>query len=172
MGVHRFAVATALATFCLLIAGGLVSTTESGLACPDWPLCEGKLIPKMIDGKQFEHTHRLVASAVAAMTFVLGAMLFRKRREDRLLTRLGAFAAALVVVQALLGALTVKLALPAWVSSLHQATAMAFFSLMISLAFLTRQRMPDFAAPPIDPDARARLRRWIVPVIAITYLQV
>jgi heme A synthase len=172
MGVHRFAVATALATFCLLIAGGLVSTTESGLACPDWPLCEGKLIPKMVDGKQFEHTHRLVASAVAAMTFVLCAMLFRKRREDRALTRLGAFAAALVVVQALLGALTVKLALPAWVSSLHQATAMAFFSLMVTLAFLTRQRMPDFAAAPIDPDARARLRRWIVPVIAITYLQI
>jgi heme A synthase len=172
MGVHRFAVATALATFCLLIAGGLVSTTESGLACPDWPLCEGKLIPKMVDGKQFEHTHRLVASAVAAMTFVLCGMVFRKRREDRALTRLAAFAAVLVVVQALLGALTVKLALPVWVSSLHQATAMAFFSLTVTLAFLTRQRMPDFTAAPMDAGARARLRRWIVPVLAITYLQV
>ncbi len=172
MGVHRFAVATALATFCLLVAGGLVSTTESGLACPDWPLCEGKLIPKMVDGKQFEHSHRLVASAVAAMTFALWAMLIKRRREDRVLTRLGAFAAALVVIQALLGALTVKLALPVWVSSLHQATAMAFFCLTVTLAFLTRQRMPGSARRPVDWQARARLRAWILPVVGLSYLQI
>jgi len=172
MGVHRFAVVTAFATFCLLIAGGLVSTTESGLACPDWPLCEGKLIPKMVNGKQFEHTHRLVASAVATMTFVLCAMIFRRRRADRVLTRLGAAAAVLVVVQALLGALTVKLALPAWVSSLHLATAMAFFCTTVTLAFLTRQRMPGSSAEPVVAGNRARLRRWILPAIAIAYLQV
>src|SRR5262245_58272218 len=165
MRLHHFAAATAVATFCLLIAGGLVSSTESGLACPDWPLCEGKLIPKMVDGKQFEHTHRLVASAVAAMTFVLAAILLKRRREDRVLTRLGSFAAALVVVQALLGALTVKLALPPWVSSLHQATAMAFFCVTVTLAFLTRQRMPQFAGRNVDLQSQARLRTWILPVL-------
>ena len=60
--MHRFAVAAALATFILTIFGGVVSVTESGLACPDWPLCEGKFIPQMVDGKQYEHSHRLVAS--------------------------------------------------------------------------------------------------------------
>ena len=172
VGVHRFGVATAVATFCLLIAGGLVSTTESGLACPDWPLCEGKLIPQMVEGKQFEHTHRLVASAVAAMTFVLCAMIIKRRRGDKVLTRLSAFAAALVVIQALLGALTVKLALPAWVSSLHQATAMGFFCVVVTLALLTRQRMPQFAGRPVDPRSRARLRAWILPVVGLAYLQV
>ena len=172
VGVHRFSVATAVATFCLLIAGGLVSTTESGLACPDWPLCEGKLIPQMVDGKQFEHTHRLVASAVAAMTFVLCAMIIKWRRGDKVLMRLSAFAAALVVIQALLGALTVKLALPAWVSSLHQATAMGFFCVVVTLALLTRQRMPQFAGRPVDPRSRARLRAWILPVVGLAYLQV
>jgi heme A synthase len=172
MRVHRFAIATAVATFCLLVAGGLVSATESGLACPDWPLCEGKLIPKMLDGKQFEHTHRLVASAVAAMTFVLCVLIFRRRREDRVLKRVGAAAALLVVVQALLGALTVKLALPVWVSSLHQATAMAFFCVAVTLAFLTRQRMPESPLGQSAEQDRARLRRWILPVIAITYVQV
>ncbi len=172
MGVHRFSIATALATFCLLIAGGLVSTTESGLACPDWPLCEGKLIPQMVDGKQFEHTHRLVASAVAAMTFVLCAMIIKRRRADKMLIRLSAFAAALVVIQALLGALTVKLALPAWVSSLHQATAMGFFCVVVTLALLTRQRMPEFAGRMVDRRLRARLRAWILPVIGLAYLQI
>jgi heme a synthase len=168
MGVHRFAVATALATFCLLVAGGLVSTTESGLACPDWPLCEGKLIPQMRDGKQFEHTHRLVASFVGAMTFGLCALIFKHRRKDRVLRRLGAAAAVLVVVQALLGALTVRMKLPAWVSSTHLATAMAFFSLAVSLAFITRQRVE-----PAAPGRSAPGLFWpAVGVALLVYVQI
>src|SRR5258707_1471117 len=76
MGVHRFAVVTAFATFCLLIAGGLVSTTESGLACPDWPLCEGKLIPKMVNGRQFEH---LPAIAITYLQVCVGAVMRHTR---------------------------------------------------------------------------------------------
>jgi heme A synthase len=171
MRVHRFAVATAIATFCLLIAGGLVSATESGLACPDWPLCEGKFFPQMVGGKQFEHTHRLVASLVAVMTFILCGLLFKTRRTDRLLRRLGAGAVVLVVIQALLGALTVKLALPAWVSSLHQATAMAFFALIVCLAFLTRQRTPDFSGRVLDPEPARRVGKLTVAVSLLAYAQ-
>jgi heme A synthase len=174
MGVHRFAVATALATFCLLVAGGLVSTTESGLACPDWPLCEGQYLPKMVGGKLFEHGHRLVAGTVAVMTFALSFLLFKYRKRDSTLIRLGLVASALVVVQALLGALTVKLRLPPWVSSLHQATAMAFFCLITSLAFLTRQRLVAAPAPEASSDFafRRRLGHWTLAVIALTYLQI
>jgi heme A synthase len=172
MSLQRFAIATALATFCLLIAGGLVSTTESGLACPDWPLCEGQYFPRMIDGKQFEHTHRLVAGAVAVMTFTLCVALWIKRRRDRTLVALGTVAAGLVVVQALLGALTVKLALPAWVSSTHQATAMAFFCLIVTLAILARQRAPAAPRAPEAADpARPALGRWIAWVWGLTYVQ-
>ncbi|HVE86810.1 MAG TPA: COX15/CtaA family protein [Myxococcales bacterium] len=169
MGVHRFAVATALATFCLLIAGGLVSTTESGLACPDWPLCNGQFIPQMRDGKQFEHTHRLVASFVGAMTFGLCALIWKHRRKDRLLKRLGVAAVALVVVQALLGALTVRLKLPPWVSSTHLATAMAFFSLAVSLAFITRQRLEG---PARAGEQSPHLFRPVVWVAGLTYAQI
>ncbi len=159
--------AVAIATFALLIFGGLVSTTESGMACPDWPLCEGKFIPKMIDGKEFEHSHRLVASFVGAMTFGLTALLFKHRRRDKLLTRLGLLAAGGVTIQALLGALTVKLKLPWWVSSTHLATAMAFFSLSVTLAFLTRQRLNPVRPAPAD----SRAARWILPVVGLTYAQ-
>src|SRR5262249_42420738 len=61
---------------------------------------------------------------------------------------------------------------PPWVSSLHLATAMAFFCTTVTLAFLTRQRMPGASAEPVDAESRARLRRWILPAIATTYLQV
>ena len=162
MGVHRFAVATALATFCLLVAGGLVSTTESGLACPDWPLCNGQYIPEMKDGKQFEHTHRLVASFVGVMTFGLAAVIFKHRRQDRMLKKMAALAVPLVIAQALLGALTVKMKLPWWVSSTHLAIAMAFFSLVVSLAFITRQRLeaPATSAPALfQPAVRVA---WLV----------
>jgi heme A synthase len=168
MGVHRYAVAVALATFVLLIFGGLVSTTESGLACPDWPLCNGEFIPKMIDGKEYEHTHRLVASFVGAMTFGLCALLVKYRRRDRLLVTLGAVAAVLVTIQALLGALTVKLKLPWWVSSAHLATAMAFFCLTVSIAFLTYQRRPGVTAQPAAVVPGGRL---MLVVVALTYLQ-
>jgi heme A synthase len=167
LGVHRYAVAVAFATFVLLFLGNLVSTTESGLACPDWPLCEGKFIPPMIDGKQFEHTHRLWASFVGTMTFGLCALLFKHRRGDRLLTRLGVIAAVLVTVQALLGALTVKLKLPWYISSLHLGTAMAFFALTVTIAFLTRQRL-ETGAPPAE---RAGLGKLILPVVALCWLQ-
>ena len=170
MGVHRFAVATALATFLLLVAGGLVSTTESGLACPDWPLCEGQYFPKMAGGKLFEHGHRLVAATVAVLTFSLCFLLLKYRRRDKTLVGLGIFAAVLVVVQALFGAMTVKLRLPPWVSSVHQATAMAFFCLVTSLAFLTRQRLSSSVR---DPGQFRKRLGWItLAVISVTYLQI
>lgn len=150
MAVHRFAIATAIATFILLFFGGLVSTTESGLACPDWPLCEGEFFPRMVDGKQFEHGHRLVASFVGAMTFGLTALLWKHRRRQRKLMALGVAAAVLVTIQALLGAITVWMKLPWWVSSTHLGTSMIFFAVAITLAFWT--------APGSSPSSP--LSRW------------
>ena len=165
--VHRFAIALVVSTFVLTIFGGLVSTTASGLACPDWPLCEGQMFPKMVNGKEFEHTHRLVALFVLAMSFSLTALVVKYRRHDRPLVLAAVGASALVVVQALLGALTVVLRLPWWVSSTHLATATAFFALTVTLAFWTRQRL----APPAVAPGRPLLK-LIVPVGALVYAQV
>jgi heme A synthase len=59
-----FAIATAVATFLLLLIGGLVNPTGSSLACPDWPLCHGSAFPEMTGGVFFEHSHRLAATTV------------------------------------------------------------------------------------------------------------
>jgi cytochrome c oxidase assembly protein subunit 15 len=173
VGVARLATATAFATFCLLISGGLVSVMEAGMACGfDWPLCQGDYIPRMIDGKQYEHPHRLTAMFVGVMTFGLLALILKYRRSDGLLVRLGILATLLVVAQALLGRLTVKMALPVWVSSTHQATAMAFFCLVVSLAFITRQREGAGRFGELTETQRGALGRAILPVALLAFAQV
>src|SRR5512144_341744 len=69
--VHRFAVATAVATYLLILIGGLVHGTGSSLACPDWPTCYGTLMPKMEGGVLVEHSHRLAAGTVVILTLAL-----------------------------------------------------------------------------------------------------
>jgi heme A synthase len=71
MWVRRLAAAAAFLTVVLIVAGGLVTNTDSGLACPDWPTCFGSPIPRMIGGVAVEHTHRLIAMAVGVCTLGL-----------------------------------------------------------------------------------------------------
>src|SRR5437660_3919861 len=70
-GIHRLAVATAASTFVVLFLGGLVTSTGSALAVPDWPLSFGQVFPAMVGGVLFEHGHRLAASAVGLLTLTL-----------------------------------------------------------------------------------------------------
>ena len=114
--MNRFAVATAAATLLLIAAGGLVTSTESGLSVPDWPTTYGYNmfafpLSKWVGGIRFEHTHRLIASTVGLMTVLL-AILLARREPRRWVRRLGYLAVAAVVAQGLLGGLTVLLFLP------------------------------------------------------------
>src|SRR6266481_4908957 len=71
MWVRRLAVAAAFLTVVLIVAGGVVTNTDSGLACPDWPTCFGSPMPRMVGGVAVEHTHRLIATAVGLCTLGL-----------------------------------------------------------------------------------------------------
>ena len=79
MWVRRLAAAAAFLTLLLIVAGGLVTNTDSGLACPDWPTCFGSPIPKMVGGVAVEHTHRLIATAVGLCTLALCIGTLRRR---------------------------------------------------------------------------------------------
>src|SRR5881628_3873676 len=127
-GIHRLAAATAATTFVLLFVGGLVTSTGSGLAVPDWPLSFGMLLPPMRGGVLFEHGHRL-AAALALWTVV---------GDPRPGVRaLGLTALLAVILQGVLGGVTVLYKLPLAVSVTHACLAQAFFCLTVTLALVT-----------------------------------
>jgi heme A synthase len=138
-------------TFALVVLGGFVHATGASLACPDWPTCHGSLVPPMVGGVRFEHSHRILAGIVVVVTLLL--VVLARRQGVRRLERVAFVALGLVVVQALLGAATVLLRLPAAVSIAHLAVAMSFFVVSIWLAWSLH---PTSAR--IVPDAVARRR--------------
>lgn len=138
MKIHALAIATAVATFALLLIGGAVNPTGSSLACPDWPTCYGSFFPEMTGGVLFEHSHRIVATLVGALCVVLAVSVWRACKEDRAARRLVVAAVALVIFQGVLGGVTVLLRLPTAVSTMHLAMAMVFFGLTIFLCFRLR----------------------------------
>jgi cytochrome c oxidase assembly protein subunit 15 len=139
VGLHRFAVVTAVATLGLILAGGLVTSTESGLSVPDWPLSYGRLMPPMVGGVFYEHGHRMVATTVGILTVVLAIWLAR-REPRRWVRRLGLLAVAAVIAQGVLGGLTVIFLLPTAVSVAHACLAQTFFCLTVAIAVVTSPR--------------------------------
>src|ERR1700752_4765827 len=109
--LHRYAVLLACCTLLLVVAGALVTRNDAGLSVPDWPLSYGKLMPPMEGGILYEHGHRTVATTVGLLTIVSMIWLFRSERRNWL-RRLGAIALLAVILQGVLGGLTVLLLLP------------------------------------------------------------
>ncbi len=139
--LHAYGIALSVCTFLLLFAGGMVTSTNSGLSVPDWPTTFGRNMflfpPSMMKGGIFyEHGHRLFASLVGLLTVVncLALWLAQKRRW---LSWAGTLALLLVIVQGVLGGMTVRYKLPMPVSAAHACTAEIFFGLTVLMAFAT-----------------------------------
>ena len=138
--LHRFAVLTAIITFLLLGLGGLVTSHEAGMSVPDWPTSYGYnmfALPIKFwkGGAFFEHTHRLLASAVGLMTTILAVWLWLKDPR-KWMKRLGIIAFVLVVVQGILGGLRVVLS-EAQLGVIHGVVGQSFFILMCAIALFT-----------------------------------
>jgi cytochrome c oxidase assembly protein subunit 15 len=141
-------------TFLLIIAGALVTSNDAGLSVPDWPTSFGSIykIPKWVGGVRYEHSHRMVAESVGLLTIILTIWMFRaeRRRWLRWLTFSGLIA---VIVQGILGGMTVKYFLPPPVSSAHAALAQTYFSLTVLIAMFTGQRWIE-EVPQVELDSR------------------
>ena len=144
--LRRFALATSVATYVLLLVGGLVHGTGSSLACPDWPLCHGQFFPAMNHGVEYEHSHRLAAGTVAVMTMILAVLIFREPKA-RSLRPLAIAAPIMVLAQAVLGGLTVLLKLPRFITLSHLTLSMCFFAVTIIIAIRARALDGEDAAP-------------------------
>jgi cytochrome c oxidase assembly protein subunit 15 len=172
---HRAAVLLVCVTFPLLWIGGWVTSTDSGMAVPDWPTTYGYnpfLYPLQtwFHGPRdifYEHSHRLVASAVGLATILLLAtMWFCERRRWVVWTSLGAL--VLVIAQGVLGGLRVVLG-ERTLAQLHGCVGPLFFALAVAIAAFT-SRWWLCAQRRADPRA-ARLQRLAVATVAVAYLQ-
>ena len=132
----KLAVAAAVATFVLIAVGGLVRATDSGLGCPDWPLCFGNWLPPADLHAWIEHTHRLTAAVfVGPLVGAVGLItVFTRRRRDLPLLAAAVIAGVLVIVQSLLGAAVVLQGLAAELVTAHLAMALTVFAAVIFIA--------------------------------------
>ncbi len=171
---YRIAVLNAGATFLLILAGGLVTNTGSGLAVPDWPTTFGHnmfLYPwsKMVGGVFYEHGHRLLGAGVGLITLGLAIALWA-REPRRLVRRLGAAALVAVLLQGVLGGLRVVLVQDN-LAIVHGMLAQAFFALVAGMALVTSRgwtRMPERA--PARDDGRVGGLSLLVTVLL--YVQI
>lgn len=159
--LHRFAKLVAAATFVLIFIGGLVTSTGSGLAVPDWPTTYGHFmfsfpLSKMVGGILYEHGHRMVATVVGMLTVILAVWLWIKEPR-RWLKWLGVGALLAVIAQGVLGGLTVLFLLPTPISVLHGCLAQTFFCMTIGVAMFTskewlveNEKIADAARPSIQ----------------------
>jgi cytochrome c oxidase assembly protein subunit 15 len=165
-GLHRFAIFTACATLVLVVVGALVTSNDAGLSVPDWPTSFGSYykIPRMVGGVQYEHGHRMVAEVVGFLTIVLAVWtwLVDKRLVLRLLV-LGAIST--VIMQGILGGLTVLLFLPPAISSAHAALAQTFFCIVVSIVLCTGRRW-------VEEQPRAELDQRRPALFTLTLLSI
>ncbi|GIW05707.1 MAG: hypothetical protein KatS3mg060_0512 [Dehalococcoidia bacterium] len=142
--------ASALSTYLLIVVGGIVRVTGSGLGCPDWPLCEGQVVPPPRTDAWIEFSHRFSAMAMSTVSLaaLIGAYWPRRRAAAPWLTT----AAILLVVQILLGAVVVLTELPGLAVNLHLLFAMTIMGLI--LVGVVTSLPATWRPPTVDPGLR------------------
>ena len=126
---------TVIFVFALVLLGGIVRVTGSGLGCPDWPLCHGKLLPPLELTAIIEYTHRIVASGlVAPLILATCAVVWFTRRHERWLVIPVSVAVVMLVLQGLLGAVTVLTELPGAIVAAHLALGEALLACLVLVA--------------------------------------
>jgi heme A synthase len=146
-GFRRLAYLAIGVTFLLVIVGGVVRISDSGLGCgPEgagthgWPLCGGRVVPIVDTNMIIEYSHRILATVLAISIGLLAFWARRRYRDNRPLVRVTTAAFGLVLFQAALGGLTVEKGLKEELVAAHLGVAMLQIGLLILAAYLARGR--------------------------------
>lgn len=129
--LRYLALLSVIAVYGLMVVGGTVRATDSGTACPDWPLCHGQVIPPAETKVWIEWGHRLVASAVGFVILGLVLRIWFAYREDKLLLRAGVVTLALLALQVIVGGITVGTETDATIVAVHLTIALSLISTLI-----------------------------------------
>lgn len=151
---HIFAVFTACFTLLVITFGASVTSNDAGLSVPDWPTSFGYLVkvPHLVGGVRFEWSHRAVAGTLVVLTLAIAFWtLFVERRGW--LRKLAFAALGTIVLQAILGGMTVLFLQPPWVSTAHAVVAQTFFCIAVSIALFTGRRWVE-EVPEVELDSR------------------
>jgi cytochrome c oxidase assembly protein subunit 15 len=129
-------------TFALVLVGGVVRVSDSGLGCgPEgagtegWPLCGGRVVPLVDANMIVEYAHRVLAGVVAVLIGGMAVIAWRRYRDLHTLRRLSVAAFGLVLFQAALGGLTVEKGLEDEIVAAHLGVAMLQIALLLGIAF-------------------------------------
>jgi len=169
---HRIAVFIAVATFFVIIAGALVTSEDAGLSVPDWPTSYGHFLrlPPWVGGIVFEHSHRMIAFFTGTCTLVIAFWtLFVERRRWLKVLAFGALAT--IIVQGILGGVTVLHFLPPAVSTAHAAIAQTFFCIAVAIAVFTGRKWVEEAPQRIADNGHPKLLVLCFYSIFILYVQ-
>ena len=172
--LRRLAWTGAVLAFGLIVLGGVVRITGSGMGCGDhWPLCNGEWFPPLDLPTMIEIGHRWAAALVSILVLAMTAVAWTRHRAEPRLRTPATLALVLLVAQVLLGAVTVKLALPPWVVITHLANAMVLLGVILVTALRAGARVTREAActqaSPEDGPGRHAAHRQVVAATALGF---
>lgn len=167
--LRRYSKLTIIVTLILIFLGALVNSFGVGLSVPDWPTTYGKQMfafpwSDMVGGIFYEHSHRMVATLVGALTVGLTLWLYFANSRINL-KKLGFLALTLVILQGFLGGLTVLFYLPATISILHGITAQTFLLTLIIIAYALSVEFQN--RKPVEYVHN----KWIVLIFIAVFIQ-
>jgi cytochrome c oxidase assembly protein subunit 15 len=174
--IRRIAFGIAIATWMVMAIGSATRVMNAGLACPDWPLCYGTVLPAEQMNLQvfLEWFHRLVASSVGFATIVLaGASWFFRKGLPKWTPWAALGSLSLVIFQGILGGLTVTQLLRFDIVTAHLGTGLLFFSSLLAIAMGLREHQipPSQFANQFANQGTQKLA-WVgIVAAALVYLQ-